>query len=148
MAACQQRHTPLLPEPETWRPRPADAGLAGDFLRLHLGHLRRQPGSSPPPSTATRALPTAPASPNICTWVCTRAHTHTHRHTRQASHPQTQLSLSRSLCSLDRGSAAPEFGLPTPGLTWSHPFSHPGRAAPWGQALRTCSLPVPCLFNE
>ena len=66
---------------------------------------------------------------------CARAHTlsHTHRHTWQASHPQTQLSLSRSLCSLDRGSAAPEFGLPIPGLTWSHPFSHPGRAAPWGQ---------------
>lgn len=62
-------------------------------------------------------------------------HTHTHTHTdtpRQASRPQTQLSLRRSLSRLGRGSTAPEFGLPIPGLTWSH-LLPPGQTLPGGR---------------
>ena len=136
MAACQQRHTPLLPEPATWRPRPADAGLAGDFLRLHLGHLRCQPGSSPPPSITTRALPTAPAS-------CTRTHTLTHTQTRTAGIPSLNTALPEPvLVQLDRGSTV---WPPNPRSYLVSPLLPPWSGSSLGAGLdllTACSLPV------
>lgn len=149
MAASQQRHTPLLPEPETWRPRPADAGLAGDFLCLHLGHLRRQPGSSPPPSTATRALTNAPASPNICTWVCTRTHSLTHTQTLMAGIPSPNTALPEPvLVQFRQRLRSPRVWPPNPRSYLVSPLLSPWSGSSLGAALTTCSLPVPCLLNE
>lgn len=89
----------------------------GDFLRSAPRAPQMPAWLLTPPSVATRALPTAPASPNS-TWVCTRTHTHTH--TRTAGIPSSNTALPEPvLVRLGRGSTAPEsLLLPIPGLTF------------------------------
>ena len=121
MVACQQSHAcRLLSESEIWRFKPANVGVAGNHLWLHLGHVRCKPGSEP--------LLRQPPGPYLLLQLHqTRAGVciHTHAHTRQAPHAQTHLSLRWSSCSFGRGSPASQFGsrsLVLPGLTTSLPL--------------------------
>ena len=107
MAPCQQRQTyRCSPSLRHGDPDLQMRASAGGSSSIHSSGISDV-------SLAPRPLLRQPPGPYLLlqphqTYAhgCARAHTltHTQTHTQRASHPQTQLPLSRSLCSLARGS--------------------------------------------